>query len=137
MACVTFCGTEVVVACDAANVNNGSEWTIECSMETYDISDGWDNATNEDWKVFCAGMKEWGGSWRGAPSCSADCEMMCADAIGAECSATFTMESGCTIAGTIIITGVTINAVYRRQSEYTVTFKGVGAPLCPGDTPPV
>lgn len=108
-------------------------WTIDVAVAEQDIT-SWDDASSGViWRNRIAGIREWSGTFSGLLDAAAIASGGSDGyGLGDELSATFTIDGVAatpgTIAGTVIITGVSHNVDIANPGTISFTFVGKGAP---------
>lgn len=99
-------------------------WSLVVNQEVSDCS-GF--SSTSDWREALAGMKSWSGVASGY--CEFDAASMApnADAPVASGSITLTAESGCTYAGTVIVTSISVSQSIDGVASIAFSFVGSGA----------
>jgi hypothetical protein len=117
------------VTFDVGYEQKATSWTVNIEAEDVDIT-----ALGERWRTHLAGVYGWSGTytaWIDPASITASLTATTAGGMAfgqSAATAVFTMASGTTFTGTIIITGIDGNlATASGAGEFTVTFVGDGA----------
>ena len=93
-------------------------WTVNDTVDTHDVT-SFDDSGIAKW---IAGIKRWAGTFGGSYDATNPLD------VGEATTATFTMVSGSTIAGTILITGLTTATDVAGVVTAEYTYVGNGTP---------
>lgn len=119
MAEITGAGGSVTFATGyAANVH---EWAITLEADIHEKTDFTDGASG--WKAFLAGLKGWSGTY----SAYLDDTTPIVAPGAAAATATFTIVSGQTLSGNIIVKSLESVVPVGDMTKVTVSFQGDGA----------
>ena len=116
-------GKSGTIAFATGYVMHCNSWTVEVSTDVFE-----DTALGDSWRTKVVGINDWSGSY----DCALDeAGVASATDIGideAAAAATFTYATGGTVAGSIVISGATLNASTSGVNTITFTFMGSGGP---------
>lgn len=125
-------GKNAEIKKDATTVFGGQDWSIDFSGDVVDISD-----MGDEWKSKLAGLADWSGSFNclfdltDAPQRAIHDALVAASPSPELTDAKFYVDDTHYYSGTILVTGVKVEAKLDDVVRLSITFEGSGAPTPP------